>query len=220
MMKWLTQLKKDKQTLARLDRKQKATFIWDYYKLPILSVVVVAALVTVSAVMAARSADVAFYAVLINANNSVETDSFAPLLEEAGVDMTGKRVDIEANYTLSYDDSDAGDAQTLQVLAALFGIGDLDVFVADEPVFESYAAQDAFVDLSLFVEEEVLQAWSGDLYYTENADGEQILSGIWLREDSFLHRDGYYGQDVLLGVAANAQNLDNAIAMVQQLLKK
>lgn len=105
------------------------------------------------------------------------------------------------------------------MLAALFGIGDLDVFVADEAVFDSYADQDAFVDLSLFVEPEVLEACSDALYYTENADGEQILSGIRLREGSFLHRAGYYGQEVLMGVAANAQNLDNAVTMVQQVLK-
>lgn len=219
MMKWMTQWKKDKQTLSRLDRRQKAVFIWDYYKLPILGVILAVALAGIGIAMSARSAGVMFYAVMVNANNEAQGDPFSPLLEQAGLDMTGRRVDIEANYTLHYENSDLSDAQTLQVLAALFGIGDLDVFVADEAVFDSYADQDAFVDLSLFVEPEVLEACSDALYYTENADGEQILSGIRLREGSFLHRAGYYGQEVLMGVAANAQNLDNAVTMVQQVLK-
>ena len=133
-MKWKEQLRKDKQTLAGMAPRQKMLFIWDYYKLPILSLLLVAVLAGAGAAAAARSAHTAFYAVMVNANNEVQADPFTPLLEQGGVDMTGKSVDIEANYTLHYDDAALSDAQTLQVLAALFGIGDLDVFVADEDV--------------------------------------------------------------------------------------
>ena len=43
-MKWKEQLRKDKQTLAGLAPRQKMLFIWDYYKLPILSLLLVAVL--------------------------------------------------------------------------------------------------------------------------------------------------------------------------------
>ena len=120
-MKWKEQLRKDKQTLAGMAPRQKMLFIWDYYKLPILSLLLVAVLAGAGAAAAARSAHTAFYAVMVNANNEVQADPFTPLLEQGGVDMTGKSVDIEANYTLHYDDAALSDAQTLQVLAALFG---------------------------------------------------------------------------------------------------
>ena len=210
-MKWKEQLRKDKQTLAGLAPRQKMLFIWDYYKLPILSLLLVAVLAGAGAAAAARSAHTAFYAVMVNANNEVQADPFTPLLEQGGVDMTGKSVDIEANYTLS-------DAQTLQVLAALFGIGDLDVFVADEDVFASYAKQGAFVDLGLFIPGDVLKRYKDHLYYSEDAEGNRVLSGIWLSGNSLLHEAGYYSGAVLLGVASNAQNLDNSVLMVTQLL--
>ena len=96
-MKWKEQLRKDKQTLAGLAPRQKMLFIWDYYKLPILSLLLVAVLAGAGAAAAARSAHTAFYAVMVNANNEVQADPFTPLLEQGGVDMTGKSVDIEAN---------------------------------------------------------------------------------------------------------------------------
>ena len=212
-MKWKEQLRKDKQTLAGLAPRQKMLFIWDYYKLPILSLLLVAVLAGAGAAAAARSAHTTFYAVMVNANNEVQADPFTPLLEQGGVDMTGKSVDIEANYTLHYDDAALSDAQTLQVLAALFGIGDLDVFVADEDVFASYAKQGAFVDLGLFIPGDVLKRYKDHLYYSEDAEGNRVLSG-----NSLLHEAGYYSGAVLLGVASNAQNLDNSVLMVTQLL--
>ena len=210
-MKWKEQLRKDKQTLAGLAPRQKMLFIWDYYKLPILSLLLVAVLAGAGAAAAARSAHTAFYAVMVNANNEVQADPFTPLLEQGGVDMTGKSVDIEANYTLHYDDAALSDAQTLQVLAALFGIGDLDVFA-------SYAKQGAFVDLGLFIPGDVLKRYKDHLYYSEDAEGNRVLSGIWLSGNSLLHEAGYYSGAVLLGVASNAQNLDNSVLMVTQLL--
>lgn len=67
-MKWKEQLRKDKQTLAGLAPRQKMLFIWDYYKLPILSLLLVAVLAGAGAAAAARSAHTAFYAVMVNAN--------------------------------------------------------------------------------------------------------------------------------------------------------
>ena len=53
-MKWKEQLRKDKQTLAGLAPRQKMLFIWDYYKLPILSLLLVAVLAGAGAQRAAR----------------------------------------------------------------------------------------------------------------------------------------------------------------------
>ena len=104
----------------------------------------------------------------------------------------------------------------MQVLAALFGIGDLDLFAADEAVFASYASQEAFVDLSLFLEKEDLARHERYTYPGEG--GREIVAGIRLKPGSPLHRAGYYTDEVILGVAANAQNLDPAVAFVKELV--
>lgn len=216
-MKLKAQWNKDRQTLKRLDAKQKRQFIWDYYKIPIIAVVLVVMLAATGISLAVSGSKTAFYAVLVNANNEAAADPFTPLLEQGGMNMTGRKVDIEANYTLHFDNPGAADASTLQVLAALFGIGNLDLFAADEAVFEKYAEQYAFVDLRLFIPAKVLQAHEAELYYSKADDGSQIVSGLWLRSGSFLHQAGYYSGDVIIGVATNAQNFDAAVLAVQQI---
>jgi hypothetical protein len=219
-MRLKEQIDKDKETIKRLDTKQRGYFIWDYYKLPILTIILIVALVVTGISIAASQGKTALYVVMVNANNEIKIDPFSPLLIKAGLSMDGRKVDIEANYTLHYDNETQEDAQTIHVLAALFGIGNLDAFVADEPVFASYAKQKAFVDLSLFISADVLKAHKDDLYYCETEDGKKSVCGIWLRHGSFLHTAGYYNDDVIIGVAANAQNIDNALAAVKQFLQE
>lgn len=218
-MKLKDQICKDRETFKRLDMRQRRWFIWDYYKLPILSVLLVLVFTVTGIMLAVKNTKTVLAVVMINANNEAQSDPFTPLLEADGVDMSGRRVDIESKYTLHYDNETQADAQTIEVLAALFGVGNLDVFVADEPVYDSYAGQKAFLNLSLFLPADLLKAHSGDLYYGETASGRGVC-GIRLHPGSPLHTSGYYAGDVIIGVAASAQNMDNALAAVRELLRE
>lgn len=195
-------------------------FIWDYYKIPIISLVSLALLFALAGALDLSRGDIAMYTILVNANEEVESPLFDELLVSAGVELGEKTVSITANYKLGGEMNELYDAETIQVLAAQFAIGDLDVFAADEEVFAAYAQQDAFVDMSLFAEPELLEKNEGDLYTYLNTDGVEIVGGIWLRPGSPLHEAGYYTGDVLIGVVANAQNLDEAVAAVLQIMRE
>ena len=213
---------RDRQTLRSLDKKQKGIFLWDYYKVPILAVAAVLILVPMALISWASRKDVAMYAVFVNSDAAVvqtRPEILDDLLREAGVDMEGKAVDITADLTLGLTERSDTDGQTVQVLAALFGISGLDVFAADRETFDRYAVQDAFLDLSLFLEPELYENSGCTPYWYENGDGQQILGGLLLHPGSRLHEAGYYHGDVMLGVAANAENLDEAVAFAKQLAK-
>ena len=74
------------------------------------------------------------------------------------------------------------------------------------------------MDLSLFIEQEDLAGHA--LYTYEGQGGREVVAGIWLKPGSPLHRAGYYTGDVIIGVAANAQNLDPAVAWMKELVKQ
>ena len=80
------------------------------------------------------------------------------------------------------------------------------------------AVQDAFVDLSLFLEPELYENTGSEPHWYENGEGRTILGGIVLKEGSALHQAGYYHANVVIGVAANAENLDAAVTFVRQVL--
>jgi hypothetical protein len=215
-MNFKERIKHDIKTYKSLGKKERREFIWDYYKVPIIAVVCVVFLAVVSILTAVNQADTVMYAVFINADDTGDGDMIDGIMERSGTDMTGKTVDISASYTLRYDDNSNSYSNTVELLAALFGIGDLDLFASDEAVFSSYADKEAFVDLSLFIESDVLS--DHDLYTYTSSEGREVVAGIWLHDGSPLHEAGFYTDDVLIGVAANAQNLDEAVAFMKQLL--
>ena len=214
-------LQEDLNKLRAMERKDQLVFIWDYYKIPIVSVVVALVLLVMVLTSWAGKKDIAMYAVFVNTDVSVvepQAQMLDDLLAAAGVDMDGKTIDITADLTLGKDYSEITDGQTLQVLAAMFGISGLDVFAADQASFDRYAVQDAFVDLSLFLERELYEQEGCEPYWYTNGAAQEILGGLILKPGSALHEAGYYHTDVILGVAANAQNLEEAVAFVTQLL--
>lgn len=220
-MKLKDRLKADREVYASLSRQSKRLFIWDYYKIPIIAVSAALVLGLLAVLTWTGKRDVAMYAVFVNSDVSVvqtKPEQLDALLAQGGIDMDGKTIDITADLTLGRDDFQETDGQTIQILAALFGISGLDVFAAEQETFDRYAIQDAFVDLSLFLEPELYENIGCQPYWYENSEGRTILGGIVLKNGSVLHEAGYYHTDVMIGVAANAQNLDAAVVFVQQLL--
>ena len=220
-MKMKKRLAADREIFQTLDRQQRLLFIWDYYKIPILAAASAVILTLMVLLTWAGKKDVAMYAVFVNSDAAVaqtKPELLDELLASNGIDMDGKSIDITADLTLGTQYNNDTDGQTLQILAAMFGISGLDVFAAEQASFDRYASQDAFVDLSLFLEPELYAKAGCKPYWYENADGQKILGGIILKPGSVLHEAGYFHADTLIGVASNAQYLDEAVAFVEALL--
>lgn len=210
--------KADREALKKLSGREKWLFVWDYYKIPLIALCCVIILTAITLLTGAGREEVALYAVFVNSDRSFEEPDSAlldALAERAGIPMEGRTVDVTANLTLGQDLNEAYDAQTVQVLGALFGISDLDLFAADQAVFERYAQQDAFADLSVLIDRELL---AGADLYTYTVEGKTVTGGIVLHSGSALHEAGYYHGDVIVGAAINAEHLEEAVAMLRQLL--
>ena len=210
--------KADREALKKLSGREKWLFVWDYYKIPLIALCCVIFLTAITLLTNAGREEVALYAVFVNSDRSFEEPDSAlldALAERAGIPMEGRTVDVTANLTLGQDLNEAYDAQTVQVLGALFGISDLDLFASDQAVFERYAQQDAFADLSVLIDRELL---AGADLYTYTVEGKTVTGGIVLHSGSALHEAGYYHGDVIVGAAINAEHLEEAVAMLRQLL--
>ena len=218
-MKLRQRWEKDRETLKKLSGRDKWLFVWDYYRIPLIAAACVMLLTAITLLTNAGREEVALYAVFVNTDVSLEepdASALNALAEAAGIPMEGKTVDLTANLTLGQTYSEAADAQTVQVLAALFGISDLDLFAADQAVFERYAQQDAFADLSVLIDRELL---AGADLYTYSVEGKTVTGGIVLHPGSVLHRAGYYHGDVIVGAAINAEHLEEAVAMLRAMLE-
>ena len=203
-------------------RSEKAAFVWDYYKYPIMAIgaaLVILVLVILNNIGRVKTS---MYMVMVNSDAAyVECDDsgIQEILERSDYETGGKKIEINASYTIGSQGSTTSDMETVQVLNALFSISDLDVYVADRTYFDYFAGRDGYADLSLLIDKELLQKWEDNLYYVENSAGQQVLAGIILPEDSVFHKAGYYHDEAILGVAYRAENLEAAIAFVTEFLK-
>ena len=191
-MKFTERLSKDKEQLAKLpDNKSRFLFIWDYYKIPIIAVLSVLAIFLIIAISNIGRKDASMYVVLLNNDSSlVDCDEsiFDEVLKDSTVDLKGKSVDVNDKLTVGYEGNEAADIETMQILTALFTISDLDLYVADKQYFDYFLEDGGYADLSLLIDEKILEKYSDDLYYWENSNGQRILCGIILHDRSMIHK--------------------------------
>ena len=209
-------IKRDLENLKALPPKKRWGFIWEYYKMTICVCVLIILFLAVGLITLSSNRQSDLYVVLINSmegNPAVFSEQM-----QKGSKKEAEKIDVE-RYTLDLSGSNSADATTIQVLAALFSMGNMDVFVSDPEVFERYASEGGFVDLSTWIDTENWTHSTNTLHYTE-VNGKSIPIGIELSADSLLHQSGYYEGTAIIGVVANAVHLDAALVLLKQIGKQ
>lgn len=213
-----TQLKRDWQTIKALKGGERWEYIWDYYKIPIIVILFILFAVGYTVSTNLTRGKINMYAIFVNSYPAESSACMEEILSDAGFDMDTYDIAVECNYTVHLGEGADSDTTTLQVLAAQFLIGDLDLFVADQPVFDMYTQQGGFENVGILLSPELKEKYADDLYLVETENGDSYIGGVWLRKGSALHEAGYYSEDVIAGIASQAQNLEEAFAVLSGLL--
>lgn len=129
---------------------------------------------------------------------------------------------LTLDTSLYYDPGaqDQRSASSLQILAAQFLSGEIDVFAGDEELFEKEAENHAFLNLEEAVPESVLEEYRDALIYSEDdSDGGSYPSGILLK-DTRLTEDRFYseGQIIAIGVGSRSASPEEAGSFITYLL--
>lgn len=203
--------------LKSLTPRQRLTYLWDYYKLPIGGLVLAAALLIYTLNYQSGRGKIDLYAVLVNAGEGDST-FFSQALDEKDLGSTIS-IDTSLTYVNALELAEE-DISTIEVLYALFAMGDMDLFAANPEVFERYAAQDGFEDLSLLFPAQLLQTHQDALIRYTTEDGLEKIVGILLESGSSLHTAGYYTGSVAVGIASRCEHPDEALAVIEYLLER
>ena len=222
-MRLCEQIKTDLERYRRLKSGgEKAAFVWDYYKYPIIAAGVFLIILILVLLNNIGRDKIAMYMVMVNSDAAyVECDDsgIQRLLSDSDFDTDGRKIDINTSYTIGTRGSSSSDMETIQVLTALFSISDLDVYVADRDWFDYFAKEGGYADLSLLIDKNLLSEHEDLLYYTEDSNGNRTLSGMIIPENSVFRKAGYYHDDAILGVVARGENLEAAVAFVDSFLR-
>ncbi len=221
MKKNNTFIQRELSTLGRLKGRQRLNYIWDYYKLPLFALLMAVLLLAASVLFSFGKKQTVLSVVLVNAyQETVGSDPlFDELLTVAGKSDETDQIEVDANFKLRFENATEEDGYTIQALAALFGMGGMDVFVANKEVFDPYVEKDGFENLELWLPPEVLKQNEHRLYRCTDTKGNEIVAGVWMDENSPLVRRGFFPQPVLLGIASQAKNMEMAVTITSLLLQ-
>lgn len=150
--------------------KDKATILWEYYKVEMIIGITVVLFLTVQIWQVSVSKDEALRAVFLNVSQKSENcsdyiDDFAQTVQ-LDTDKYCITTDTSMMFSLELI-GDEATYTTNQKLGVLFAAGDVDIFASDEDAFLHFAYQDFFTDLRTVFTQEQLTNLQHQLYYID-----------------------------------------------------
>ncbi len=177
---------------------QKLGYYWYYYKWFFLIGVFVAVILIVGIRQVLRESKKEYLMSVIMVNDDSykveESDYFDRFLDEYEYNSK-TQLNIDPGYDLDFENGSSIDISNVQILAAMFVNGDIDVFVSDEAVFDSECGKNGFMDLRLLMTQEELDELGDLVYYGTDADGETKPYGIYLTDAALVTKEQFYLAD-------------------------
>ncbi|SEA50050.1 hypothetical protein SAMN05216349_11472 [Oribacterium sp. KHPX15] len=176
------EIKNEKKKLSRMTFGQKAEYIFEYYKFPIIVTLVVIILVVSVLKTLINNKPLGFYAMFLNGSGqemSIGADELEKRFAEyAEIDGGKEKVVIDTTASFNPNvNSQYTMAQNAKI-TALFASHDLDAMVIDPGVFTYYALSGAFSDLREVLSEEEFRRYeeANKIYYIDGYIKEKMKS--------------------------------------------
>lgn len=183
-----------KTDFKAMSGKSKVQYIWDYYRWPIVIVVLAAAFIISMIVHYATYKTPILNVIMVNSGDAFSSNDnvFDEFLEKYGYNPATQPVSLSSNLTIYNGTTEAayGDRQ---VLTTMVIAGGQDLFFDTGDMFFEYAGQGGFVDLTTVLSDEQLKTYQDELvYYTNEETGEEYLCGLKFTDNDWLTKNNFY----------------------------
>ncbi len=192
------EIRQEQKKVKDLPVKERAKYIWDYYKIHILVGLIVIIALTVFIRDWVRASRPTYYsAILTNTVLDYENDIdiASDFMTFAGADPdtyncmidTGLQVDLERNTQMSM--------ATEQKIMGLFSAKELDVMISPLAVTDYYAAEGAFIDMRTILTDEQIRSFEEGGYpvYEATYDGRTFPAGFYINNSPYLQKISEHG---------------------------
>ena len=233
-----TEKREQAERFAKMDRRQKLQYIWDYYKIPIIAVLVL--ILAVTSIVRDRMSrkETVLYIAMLDSNASFVMESnllddFTATLE--GFDADREQMEINADYDAS--GTSRPGFVFIEKTVADYSAGIIDATIAPKAAIEQYAEHQAYGDLSEILPKELYDRLRSEGYeliehtYEDPATGKRYeypaavnISDSSAIKAGFTDVDGnkrdYYDEDCYYAISPDTENMDNCVAFLEYLLDK
>lgn len=188
-MSWKADLEQAKHIFKTGTPKEKAEYIWDYYKIPIIAILILIYLIVNIIHSHLTAKDYVLQGIFLNALAETETvqeleDGF---LEAYPIDQN--KEDIFLDTSIYYlPDSDQTSLETsyqaIQILSVRIAAGEIDFIAAETPVLTEFAYDGYFSDLSEVLSDEQYKKYEPYFLYYDKAVMEELSDVDYTLEEA------------------------------------
>lgn len=179
------------EAIAGMSLKQKAEYLWTYYKwvLAVAVAVIVIICIVVSSIMS-KSVTTLYSGIVINAELSEEGEDYLSdgWFTHLGGDEKKEKVDISSTYynDLSVTQDPEADAAAAMKVTAMVAAKELDYIIMDEISFNYYKKAAIFSSPEEMLSQEQINQFSDKIvYYTDEEDGVTYPVAIDITDTAF-----------------------------------
>ncbi len=201
-----------KPNFKEMSTQKKVGYVWDYYRYHILGTIVAIAILVSIVHHYATLKESVFDMMFLNAMDIEQPENLTTFFEQMGFDTETQEISVNTSmgFTIS-GDGYVDDPYTTQAVAAMFTVGDLDMFAAPSQIYNAYAAVGYLADLRvIFTDEELAQFEEQLVYVTLSETGEEIPCGFDLTDNAWVKESGYYSGECYFGITSNGDGSDLA----------
>lgn len=214
--------KTEKEKLKDLSPNGRITYLWEYYRFHALGVILALAIIFyIVYEIANPDAEAIFYAALIN--NTIDKEAIDEVSKEFSdaLQLNPDTESIMFNTSLYFGNEleyNVSNATSRQVLATYVAAQEVDVIIAPESEFKSYAYNGYFDRISSQLPTDLYTKLSDYFYFSDQEDDpEKNVYGIYLTDTELFANQAVNTDPYILGIVANSEHKGNSIEFLRYL---
>ena len=214
--------------LKEMSFKDKFWYIWEYYKFPIIGVIIAVFLVgSIGSAMYNNRFDTALSCAVLNSRYDSDALTVDQYFNEGfrafiGLDENTK-IDVDSSMSPTFDESAMNEYSYAELakLTAMISSKGLDVMIGRPDVIDHYGEMDGFLNLEEALPPDLYEQVKDYLYPVTNAEtGQESFCGLRLEDTSFGEKTGLILDNPVLTVMSNSPHTDTAIQLIRYIFEQ
>lgn len=176
----MDEFREEREAIKHGTFKQKYQYFKDYYRMPLIIILLVSAFVGILLYNFITKKEIAFYAVMLNCSPYAENEWFTDGYAEAtAIDLDKQEITFDTAVYYRLNSTDEDSYLTVQKLDIYTGAGQLDVMLGAGDEFKHFANSILFKDLRDVLTDEQIEKYKPYFYYVDAAlvDVADITAG-------------------------------------------
>lgn len=209
-----------KEKFKTLSTKKKIEFIYDYYKLPIIAVLLGIIIISYMVYSIATKQDTYCNITYYGSNaNSEELSTIKDTLNERILSDDKKSSIFVDSIFVSPNSSYGDDPTSTQAFAVKLAANEIDILLLNKNYFDYFAAQGMLLNLNSLPGFDSLNFIENDLITVKDQSGNENLYGIKINNLNLLKDSIFDLDNTILAIAVSSQRNEQVLQVLKEFTK-